>query len=324
MNSLKIGTVSLPNNVFLAPMSGLTEVAFRLIVKEHGAGLVYTSMLNARGFLQGNLKTLELAKVSPKERPVTMQIYGSDPEIMACAAQIVEPECDIIDLNFGCPAPKILSRGYGAALLKKPQQLKKIVTTVVNAVKCPVTVKFRSGWNAQSINAVIIAKIFEDSGAAAMALHPRTCKQGYDGKAEWKFIADVKQNVSIPVIGSGDIICPEDAKAMLNSTGCDAVMIGRASLGNPWIFSRTIEYLKNGVLLPEPTRQDKLDNLLKFAQMMVKFKGESRACREIRKHVAWYVKGFTNATEIRRRAHEVTSFQEFKEIFMASTLSNKL
>ncbi|MFQ6043390.1 MAG: tRNA dihydrouridine synthase DusB, partial [Candidatus Poribacteria bacterium] len=240
MNSLKIGTVILPNNIFLAPMSGFTEIAFRLIVKEHGVGLVYTSMLNARGFLRGNRKTFELAEVSQKERPIAMQIYGSDPEIMACAAQIIEPECDIIDLNFGCPAPKILSNGYGAVFLKKPRKLKTIVTRVVNAVKCPVTVKFRSGWDEKSINATKIARIIEDSGAAAMALHPRTCKQGFDGKADWGLIADVKQNVSIPVIGSGDIARPEDAKVMLDTTGCDAVMIGRASWGNPWIFSRTI------------------------------------------------------------------------------------
>lgn len=315
MNPLKIGTVILPNNIFLAPMSGFTELAFRLIVKEHGAGLVYSSMLNAQGFVRDNRKTFELAEVSRKERPVAIQIYGSDPEVMACAAQIIEPECDIIDLNFGCPAPKIISNGYGAVFLKKPQELKKIVTRVVNAVKCPVTVKFRSGWDEKSINATQIAKIIEDSGAAAMTLHPRTCKQGFDGKADWSLIATVKQNVSIPVIGSGDVTCPEDAKAMLDTTGCDAVMIGRASLGNPWIFSRTIQYLTNGVLLTKPTRQDKINNLLKFAEMMVKFKGESCASREIRKHIGWYIKGFTDATEIRRQVNEITSFQELKEIF---------
>ena len=318
MNPLKIGTVILPNNIFLAPMSGFTELAFRLIVKEHGVGLVYSSMLNAQGFVRGNWKTFDLAEVSQKERPITMQIYGSDPEVMACAAQIIEPECDIIDLNFGCPAPKIISHGYGSVFLKKPDELKKIVTRVVNAVKCPVTVKFRSGWDEKSINAITIAKIIEDSGAAAMALHPRTCKQGFDGKAEWSLIATVKQNVSIPVIGSGDITCPEDAKAMFDSTGCDAVMIGRASLGNPWIFSRTIQYLTNGVLLPKPTKQDKINNLLKFAERMFKAKGESCASREIRKHIGWYVKGFTNATEIRQRMPEVTSFQELKEILVES------
>ena len=181
-----------------------------------------------------------------------------------------------------------------------------------------MTVKFRSGWDEKSINATQIAKIIEDSGAAAMTLHPRTCQQGFDGKAEWSLIAIVKQNVSIPVIGSGDVTCPEDAKAMLDTTGCDAVMIGRASLGNPWIFSRTIQYLTNGVLLPKPTRHDKINNLLKFAAIMVKFKGESCACREIRKHIGWYIKGFTDATEIRRQAHEATSFQELKEIFVES------
>ncbi|MBM3242897.1 tRNA dihydrouridine synthase DusB [Candidatus Poribacteria bacterium] len=315
---MKIGTVILPNNIFLAPMSGFTEIAFRLIVKEHGAGLVYSSMLNAQGFVRDNRKTFELAEVSRKERPVAIQIYGSDPEVMACAAQIIEPECDIIDLNFGCPAPKIIANGYGAVFLKKPQELKKIVTRVVNAVKCPVTVKFRSGWDEKSINATEIAKIIEDSGAAAMTLHPRTCQQGFDGQAEWSLIAAVKQNASIPVIGSGDVTCPEDAKAMLDTTGCDAVMIGRASLGNPWIFSRTIVYLTNGVLLPKPTRQDRINNFLKFAGMMVKFKGESCASREIRKHIGWYIKGFTDATEIRRRVHETTSFQELKEIFVES------
>lgn len=299
-------------------MSGFTELAFRLIVKEQGAGLVCTSMLNARGFLNGSSKTFELAEVSPKEHPIAMQIYGSDPEIMACAAQIIEPECDIIDLNFGCPAPKVLTNGYGAFLLQKPKQVERIVTRVVNAVKCPVTVKFRSGWDEKSINATTIAKIIEDNGAAAMTLHPRTCKQNYDGKADWRLIAAVKQDVSIPVIGSGDVTRPEDAKAMLDLTDCDAVMIGRASWGNPWIFSRTIEYLTNGVLLPQPTSQERINNFLKFAGMMVKFKGERCACREIRKHVAWYVKGFANATEIRRRAHEATNLQELKEIFAGS------
>ena len=314
MNSLKIGSVIPSSNVFLAPMAGVTEIPVRLLAKEHSAGLVYTGMVNARGVMLGSQKSVELATVSHKESPVAIQLYGSDPEIIACAAQIVEPECDLIDLNFGCPAHKVIVSGYGAALLKEPMTIREIVTRVARAVDCPVTVKIRSGWNQSHNNAIKIAKICQDSGAAAITIHPRTCAQGFEGAADWRIIAEVKDAVSIPVIGNGDITSPEDVTAMFESTGCDAVMIGRASLGNLWIFSRTVEYLKTGVLQPEPTRHDKIQMFLKFTKSMVNSNGEYITLRKIRTHVKWYVKGFPDSSEIRQRVHDASSYSELEEI----------
>jgi len=314
MQKLKIGRILLPNNILLAPMAGVACLPFRLIAKKHGAGLVCTGMINALGILRRNWKTCELAEVSGKERPVAIQIYGSDPEIMACAAQIIEPDCDIIDINLGCPAPKIVKRNYGAALLKDTSKVKEIVESVVNAVDCPVTVKFRSGWNEQNINAIEVAKIIEGSGAAALAIHPRTAKQAFEGKANWDIIVAIKQTVSIPVIGNGDVTSPLDVKAMFESTNCDAVMIGRASLGNPWIFSRSTEYLATGKLPPEPTGQDRIQMLLHFTREVVKMQGEHTGIKEIKKHVGWYVKGFSDATEIRRQAHLIDTYQELEGI----------
>lgn len=315
MQKLKIGRILLPNNILLAPMAGVACLPFRLIARKHGAGLVCTGMINALGILKRNWKTCELAEVAEKERPVAIQIYGSDPEVMACAAQIIEPDCDIIDINLGCSVPKIVKRNYGSALLKDTAKIKEIVESVAHAVACPVTVKIRSGWDERTINAIEVAQIIEGSGAAALTIHPRTAEQAFDGKADWEIIALIKQTVAIPVIGNGDIASPLDAKAMFESTGCDAVMIGRASQGNPWIFSRATEFLSTGNLPPEPTEQDKIQMLLHFTRKVIEMKGEYTGIKEIKKHVGCYIKGFLDATEIRQQAHQVDTYQELEEVF---------
>ena len=314
LNPLQIGKVTLPNNLLLAPMAGITNIAYRLIAKDHGAGFAYTEMVSSYGLVRGNQKTFELAHVEKKERPVAIQLFGADMETMACAAQIVEPACDVIDINFGCPVPKVTANECGAAMLKNPPKLKKIVSNVVKAVDCPVTVKFRSGWDEGSINATEIAKAIEDSNAAAITIHPRTREQGFEGSARWDIIAAVKGSVNIPVIGNGDIEKPEDVKAMFEKTACDGVMIGRGALGNPWIFSRTMAYLQSGILPPEPTHQERLEMLLLFARKLVQLKGEHIAMKEIRQHVVWYVKGLPYAHEIRCRANQVETYEELEEI----------
>jgi len=314
LNPLQVGKVTLPNNLLLAPMAGISNVAYRRIAKEHGAGFAYTEMISSYGVVRGNQKTFELARVDEKERPVAIQIFGADEEVMACAAQIIEPACDIIDINFGCPAPKVTANECGAAMLKNPPKLKKIVSSVVKAASCPVTVKFRSGWDEGNINATEIAKTIEDSDAAAITIHPRTRAQGFEGAARWELIAAVKDSVSIPVIGNGDIEGPEDVKAMFEKTGCDGVMIGRGALGNPWIFSRTMEYLQTGIVPPEPTEQERLDMLLLFAKKLIQLKGERIAMKEIRQHVVWYVKGLPYAHDIRRRSNHVETYRELEDI----------
>jgi len=316
MQKLKIGRILLPNNILLAPMAGVGCLPFRLIAKKHRAGLVCTGMINALGIVKRNRKTCELAEVAEKERPVAIQIYGSDPEVMACAAQIIEPDCDIIDINLGCSVPKIVKRNYGAALLKDTSKIKEILERVVNAVDCPVTAKIRSGWDEENINAIEVAKIIEDSGASALTIHPRTAKQAFEGKADWEVIALIKQTVSIPVIGNGDVTSPLDVKAMFESTGCDAVMIGRASQGNPWIFSRSTEFLSTGKLPPEPTERDSIQMLLHFTRKVIEMKGEYTGMKEIKKHVGWYVKRFPDATELRRQANQIDTYQELEEIFV--------
>jgi len=313
---IRIGTVNCKSRFFLAPMAGISNMALRLDAKEHGAGLVWTEMISAEGVARANAKTQNLAAISPEEHPVALQLFGKDSDVISRAAQMVEAEIDIIDLNFGCPARRIVSNGTGAALLKQPDVLGEIVSKVVDSVSCPVTAKIRSGWNEKSKNATEISRIIEDSGAAAIIIHPRTRSQGFSGHADWNVIAQVKSAVSIPVIGNGDVKTPRMVKDMLDSTGCDGVMIGRGAMGNPWIFSRTIRYMETGIVPPPPTQRERLQILLKFAKSLVALKGEYTACREIRKFIKWYTKGMPQAKELRQKAIHVESFEELEEIVM--------
>jgi len=316
-DSSRSTTVVLPSRFLLAPMAGISNIAFRLAAKEHGTGLVCTEMISAQGVVRNNSKSLRLMATSPEERPVAIQLFGKDAEILAHAAQIVESTTDVIDLNFGCPARKVVSSGSGSALMKQPEVLGDIVSRVVKSVSCPVTAKIRSGWDEKSINAEEIARIVEDSGAAAITVHPRTRSQRFSGLPDWRVIADVKNSVLIPVIGNGDVKSPEDAKNMLELTGCDGVMIGRGALGNPWIFSRTICYMETGTVPPPPTQEEKLRHLLKFTRDLVNLKGEYVACREIRKFVKWYTKGMPEARQLRQTSIQVESFKELEEIISA-------
>lgn len=297
-------------------MAGISNMALRLAAKEHGAGLVCTEMISTEGVVRDNPKTRKLAAISPEEHPVALQLFGKDSDVIARAAQMMEAEADIIDLNFGCPARKIVRGGSGSALMRQPEVLGEIVSKVVESASCPVTAKIRSGWDKESINAAEIARIVEDSGAAAIIVHPRTRGQGFSGPADWSVIADVKNAVSIPVIGNGDVKSPRMAKDMLESTGCDGVMIGRGALGNPWIFSRTIRYMETGLVPPPPTQKVRLQHLLEFAKSLVELKGEYTACREIRKFIKWYTKGMPQAKELRQTAVHVESLEELKDMIM--------
>lgn len=313
---MKIGNIRLDNNVFLAPMAGITDMAFRVICKEMGAGLVYSEMVSSRGLYYKDRKTKELMVVHPKERPISLQIFGSEPDIMA---QIVYDylnnmdNIDIIDINMGCPTPKIVKNGDGSVLLKNPKLVGEIVNNVVKVSNKPVTVKIRTGWDEKSINAVEIAKIVEGNGADAITVHGRTREQFYSGKANRDIIREVKQNVSIPVIGNGDIFTPEDGKKMLEYTGCDAIMIGRGARGNPWIFKRTVALLRDNESLPLPTENEKVNMAIRHLELLTELKGEVIAVKEMRKHIGWYTKGLKNATEIRRKINGIDTKEKLVE-----------
>ena len=306
--------VTLASRFILAPLAGISNMVFRLAAREHGAGLVCTEMISADGVARGNPKSMDLMAISPEERPVAIQLFGKNSDVIARAAQVAEENADIIDLNFGCPARKVVRSGSGSALLKQPEVVRDIVSKVVSSISLPVTVKIRSGWDEKSINAPEIARIAEDSGAASVIIHPRTRSQKFSGLSDWSIIADVKNAVSIPVIGNGDVKSPEDARAMLERTGCDGVMIGRGALGNPWIFSRTIRYMETGDVPPPPTSKERLRYLLEFARSLSHLKGEYVACRDIRKFIKWYTKGMPQAKEMRQKAVLVESIEELEDI----------
>ncbi len=313
---MNIGNLTLENNIFLAPMAGVTDLVFRIICKEFGCGLVYSEMVSAKGIFHNNKNTKEMLEVSEKERPAVIQLFGSDPDILAKMAEKTSMYADIIDINMGCPAPKIVKNGEGSALMRNPELIGKIVKSVSSAVSKPITIKIRKGFDDTCINAPYIAEIAEANGASAIAVHGRTREQYYSGEADWDIIKEVKKHVNIPVIGNGDVDSPEKAKALLDYTGCDAVMIGRAAEGNPWIFGRTIHYINTGELLPEPTIKEKLNLAIKHLDMLVKYKGEHIGVREMRRHMGKYIKGIPHSAETRfyinkaETQKEMTAFAE--------------
>ena len=321
---MKIGNLELENNVFLAPMAGVTDLPFRILCKEMGCGLVYSEMVSAKGILYDNKNTTELLEVDPKERPVAVQLFGSDPEILGAMAKKIEPyPIDIIDVNMGCPAPKIVKNGEGSCLMKTPELVGKIVKSLVESQSKPVTIKFRKGFDDDHINAVEIAKIAEANGASAVAVHGRTREQYYSGKADWDIIKQVKAAVNIPVIGNGDVFSPEDAKNLLDHTGCDAIMVGRGAQGNPWIFKRILHYLETGELLPEPTAEERVEKALRHSQMLVDYKGEYIGVREMRKHMAWYMKGLPGAAELRGKLNHAETMEQLEELLRGYLKNHK-
>ena len=312
---LKIGTVELENNVILGPMAGVTDLPFRLLCREQGAGLVCMEMVSAKAVFYGNRNTKELLQVNPGERPVSLQLFGSDPEVLSdIAARLEEGPYDLFDLNMGCPVPKVVKNGEGSALMKDPKLVERILSSMVRALKKPVTVKIRKGFNDESVNAVEIARIAEGCGAAAVAVHGRTREQYYSGKANWEIIRQVKEAVSIPVIGNGDVDSPEAAKRMLAETGCDGVMVARGAKGNPWIFKRITEYLETGRIPPKPSREEVKAMMLRHGEMMVEFKGEAAAMREMRKHVAWYTAGWPHSAALRNDINAVETMEALREL----------
>ena len=299
---MKIGNIEIENNVVLAPMAGICNSAFRRIVKEYGAGLIYAEMVSDKALYYDSEKTKKMLYMTDYERPIAQQIFGSDKESFVVAAkkvyELMKP--DIIDINMGCPVPKVAIKSQaGAALLKSPEKIKEIIEAVKDAVPCPITVKIRSGWDEKSINAVEVAKICEKAGASAITIHPRTRAQGYEGRANWNIIKEVKDAVSIPVIGNGDIKTIYDAKRMIDETNCDAIMIGRASLGNPYIFKQVTTYLKTGEILDDLSPKDKIDLAIKHFNYLLEIKNEKVALLEMRTHSAWYIKGLKDSAKVK-------------------------
>lgn len=311
---MKIGNIEIENCLALGPMAGVTYLPFRLLCKEMGCNMLYTEMVSAKAILYKNKNTKELLNIDKNEHPVGVQLFGSDPDIMAqIAAQVEEGECDFIDINMGCPVPKIVNNGEGSALLKQPKLVEEILTKMVKAVNKPVTVKIRKGFENGTVYAVEIAKIAESCGVSAIAVHGRTREQYYSGKADWDVIKDVKKAVKIPVIGNGDIFSAEDAKAMKEYTGCDGLMVARGARGNPWIFREIKEYLENGNVIDKPKINDIREMIIRHAKMLVEYKGEYTGIREMRKHIAWYTAGLPHSAELRRMCNQIETMENLVE-----------
>ena len=311
----KIGNVEIKNQVVLAPMAGISNTAYRQIIKEVGAGLIFAEMVSDKALVYGSEKTFDLLKMSDMERPIAQQIFGSDVDSFVKAAKLVEDKMhpDIIDINMGCPVPKVAIKSQaGSALLKNPDKIKEIVSAVVKAVSVPVTVKIRSGWDANSVNAVEVAKVIEEAGASAITVHGRTRAQGYSGNADWNIIKQVKEMVSIPVIGNGDVTSAEKAKEMLDFTGCDAVMIGRGVLGNPWLIKECVSYLDSGIIPPKPSAREKIEMLKRHYQLLVDSTSEKQAILEIRTHALWYIKGMPKSAYIK---NEICKTKNSEDLF---------
>ena len=312
---MKIGNVELDNPYILAPMAGVTDLPFRLLCKEQGAGLLCMEMVSAKALQYKNKNTKALLAIHPQEYPVSLQLFGSDPEIISeQAKRIEELPFQILDINMGCPVPKVVRNGEGSALMKNPKLVYEIVSQTVKAIEKPVTVKIRKGFDDTCINAVEIAKVIEEAGASAVAVHGRTREQYYSGKADWDIIRQVKEAVSIPVIGNGDVTSGERAIAIRKETGCDGVMIGRGAQGNPWIFHELVEYERTGVLPARPTKQEIKQTMLRHARLQIEFKGDYLGIREMRKHVAWYTKGMEGSAKLRDDINRVESYEELEEL----------
>ena len=315
MKYLKIGNVELENRYILGPMAGVTDLPFRLICKEQGAGLLCMEMVSAKAIYYNNRNTESLLEIHPDETPVSLQLFGSDPKIMSeMAKRIEERPFAILDVNMGCPVPKIVRNGEGSALMKEPKLVYEIVSALVKAIDKPVTVKIRKGFDDDHVNAVEIAKIIEEAGAAAVAVHGRTREQYYSGKADWDIIRQVKEAVSIPVIGSGDVTSPQKAEELVRQTGCDGIMIARGAEGNPWIFSEMIHWEETGELPPRPDKDEIREMMLKHARLQLEYKGEFCGIREMRKHVAWYTKGLKGAARLREKVNAVESLEELENL----------
>lgn len=313
---MQIGTIRLENPVICAPMAGITDKAFREILKEMGAGLVFTEMVSDKSLVYLNKHAYEIIDIKDELRPIAVQIFGSEPDFMARAAQIVENAgADILDINMGCPTPKIVKNGEGAAMLLDLNNTRRILRAVKQAVKIPVTVKTRKGWDDKNPpTAVALAKIAEEEGASAITIHGRTREQFYSGKADWAIIKAVKEEVKIPVIGNGDIFSPQDAQNMMRETGCDAIMIARGMLGNPWLIERTVKYLDEGILLPEPTVQERIVLAISHLKRVCALKGEEIGVKEMRKHLAWYLKGMRGAARLRDELNRLTAASEVERV----------
>ena len=312
---LMIGKVSIENPFILAPMAGVTDLPFRILCREQGAGMVCMEMISAKALSFHNRNTLPLLETDPSEHPVSLQLFGADPDIIsAMAAQIEHLPFEILDINMGCPVPKVAGNGEGSALMKDPVLAGRIIEKTAKAIRKPVTVKIRSGFDKEHINAVEIARIAQESGAAAVAVHARTREQYYSGKADWDVIAAVKEAVSIPVLGNGDVTDPVSAAAMMEKTGCDGVLIGRAARGNPWIFSRLNTWRQTGIDPGQPSRETIYAMILRHARMECAFKGEMIAMREMRKHVAWYTAGLKYSARLRARVNEVSTYPQLEEL----------
>lgn len=317
IQTLKIGDVSLKNNLILAPMAGVTDLPFRLLCKEQGAGLLCMEMVSAKAIYFNNRNTEELLTIDDREPPVSLQLFGSDPDIISEMAKKIENRSfSILDINMGCPVPKVAGNGEGSALMKNPKLVEEIVSKTAKAIKKPVTVKIRKGFDDEHINAVEIARIAESAGAAAVAVHGRTREQYYSGKADWDIIRQVKEAVKIPVIGNGDLLTAEDVIAMEEQTGCDGFMIARGAQGNPWIFRQILHYFETGEHLQKPPASEVAQMILRHARMMLEFKGEYIGIREIRKHAAWYTAGYPHGARLRVAINQVENYEQLETLLM--------
>lgn len=312
---MKIGTVQLKNPVILAPMAGVTDLPFRLLCSELGAGLVCTEMVSAKAISFHNRNTEALLQIDPGEHPVSLQLFGSDPDIISeMASYIEERPFDILDLNMGCPVPKVVKNGEGSALLNQPRLVEEIISKTVRAIKKPVTVKIRKGFEDGESRAAEIARIAEASGAAAVAVHGRTRSQYYAGRADWQVIREVKAAVKIPVIGNGDVDSPGKAKELFEETGCDGVMIGRAARGNPWIFKEVSTYLATGTIPERPSKEEIRNMMFRHMEMQVEYRGEYSGIREMRKHISWYTAGFPNSAKLRQAVNQAETAEQMREL----------
>lgn len=315
LHKLTIGNLTLDNNIILAPMAGVSDLPFRLLCSEQGAGLCCMEMVSAKAILYKNKNTESLLEIHPDEGPVSLQLFGSDPNILSeMAKQIEDRPFDILDINMGCPVPKVVNNGEGSALMKQPRLVGEIVSAVVQAVHKPVTVKIRKGFDEDHVNAVEIAKIAEDAGAAAVMVHGRTREQYYTGEADWEILAQVKEKLTIPVIGNGDVTDGPSAEKLLRQTGCDGVMIGRAARGNPWIFGQIGAYLRDGTVLQKPASEEIVQTILRHARLQLACKGEYTGIREMRKHVSWYTAGMPDSARLRQSVNLVEKFEELERL----------